>query len=96
MTFMKLKVLEVSEEVQSATGWVARVFATIDRAPATGLPLTAAIGGQPLEAFGVVQSLGPALSGYVKTAPQVGDELVITIGGVTIPTGLTVEDPGIA
>jgi hypothetical protein len=56
--------------------------------------LTANLGGQPLEGFGVVQSLEPMLSGYLKTPPQVGDELVIKIGNVTIPTGLTVESPG--
>ena len=96
MTFKKLTVLKVPEEVQSATGFAARVFASIGSVPASGLPLAAELGGQALEAIGVVQSLEPLLSGYLKAPPQVGDELIIKIGNVTIPTGLTVEDPAIA
>jgi hypothetical protein len=95
MEFTKLTVLSVSEEVQSATGFTFRVYAAIGTAPVNGLPLTAKLGSQPLESLGIEQSLQPLLSGYLRTAPQVGDELVIQIGSVTIPTGLTVEDPAI-
>jgi len=91
MRFKQLTVLRVPEEVQAVTGYAVRVFAAIQEAPATGLPLAADLGGQPLEAVGVVQALEPMLSGYLKTPPQVGDELVIKIGNVTIPTGLAVE-----
>ena len=96
MNFKSPTVLAVPEEVQTTTGFVARVFAEIESVPATGLPLTAEIGGQRMEALGVVQGLEPLLSGFVRVVPQPGDELVIKIGEVTIPTGLTVSDPAIA
>ena len=93
MEFKQLTILKVSEEVQSVTGFAVRVFAAIEETPAMGTPLRAELCGQPLEGFGVVQSIEPLLSGYLKTAPEVGDELVIKIGSVEIPTGLTVEEP---
>lgn len=93
MDFTKLTVLPTSEEVQSATGLSFRVYAEIGTAPRTGIPLSAKLGDQPLESLGVEQSLQALLSGYVRTEPQVGDELVIQIGKTTIPTGLTVDNP---
>jgi hypothetical protein len=95
MKFKQLTILRVPEEIQAATGYAARIFAAFEDAPDTGIPLTADLGGQPLEGLGVVQSLEPMLRGYLKTPPQVGDELVIRIGSVEIPTGLTVDDPEI-
>jgi hypothetical protein len=96
MNFKNLTVLAVPEEVQATTGFVARIFADIENVPATGLPLSAELGSQRMEALGVVQGLEPLLSGFVRAVPQPGDELVIKIGEVTIPTGLTVGDPAIA
>lgn len=96
MNFKSLTVLAVPEEAQAATGFVARIFAEIETAPATGLPLRAEIGGQRMEALDVVQGFEPLLSGFVRAMPQPGDELVVRIGEATIPTGLTVGDPAIA
>lgn len=96
MNFKSLTVLAVPEETQAATGFVARIFAEIETVPPTGLPLRAEIGGQRIEALGVAQGFEPLLSGFVRAMPQPGDELVIRIGEVTIPTGLIVGDPAIA
>ena len=97
MNFKQLTLLKVSEEVEAATGYVVRVFAAIEEeAPDSVPPLTAELGGQPVEGLGIVQGLVPMLSGYMKTQPQPGDELVIKIGNVEIPTGLTVGNPPIA
>ena len=93
MDFTRLTVLRASEEVQSATGFNFRVYAEIGTAPESGIPLTAKLGDQPLESLGFEQSLHAQLSGYVRTEPEVGDELVIQIGTATIPTGLAVENP---
>lgn len=91
MIFNTLTVHNVTEEVQSTTGWTVRVLAEMDRAPAGTMQFSASVGGQPLEGLRIVRSLQPMLSGYLKTPPQPGDELVIKIADVTIPTGLTVE-----
>ena len=91
MDFTRLTVLPASEEVQSATGFAFRVYADIGTVPGSGIPLTARLGDQPLESLAFEQSLTAKLSGYVRTEPQPGDELVIQIGSATIPTGLTAE-----
>ena len=59
------------------------------------LHLTAELGGEPLEALGVLHSTEPVLSGYLKTLPEGDEELVIKIGDAEIPTGLTVDNPPI-
>ncbi|MCC6265301.1 MAG: hypothetical protein IT169_17140 [Bryobacterales bacterium] len=96
MTFGNLTIAKTHEEVEAQSGWTTQVFIEIDRAPNEGIGMSGEIGGQPIEAFGVTFSLTPQLSGYLKTPPEVGDEFVIKIGKTVIPTGLKVEDPGIA
>lgn len=91
-----LTVLSVAEELQPTSGWVARIFVTLDEMPVNGIPLAAEIGGQRLESLDVTTIDEPVMRGYVKTVPQPGDELVIIFGGTTVPTGLTVGDPAIA
>lgn len=93
MNFKQLTLLKVSEEVEADTGYVVQVFAEIEDVPPTGLPLTAELGGQPLEGLSVEQAFEPILSGYLTTLPQAGDELVIKIGKLEFPTGLTVDNP---
>jgi len=95
MTFNEMKLRKVPEEIQAATGYVVRVFIPIEDAPAMDLHLTAELGGEPLEALGVLHSIEPMLSGYLKTLPEGDEELVIKIGDVEIPTGLTVDNPPI-
>ena len=95
MTFNEMTLRKVPEEVQAATGYVVRVFVPIADAPANGLVLTAELGDQPLEGLGVLLSIEPMLSGYLKTLPEPGDELIINIGDETISTGLTVDNPPI-
>ncbi|HYP09280.1 MAG TPA: hypothetical protein VER03_23855 [Bryobacteraceae bacterium] len=96
MKFIALTVQRATEEVQASTGFAVRVLAELDTAPSGTFPFSASVGAQPLEGLRVVQSLQPMLSGYLATTPQPGDELVITIDDVAIPTGLTVDDPPIA
>ncbi|HXD29508.1 MAG TPA: hypothetical protein VN643_00225 [Pyrinomonadaceae bacterium] len=93
MKFKQLTILKVPEEIQSASGFAVRIFAAVEGNLSTGIPLLAELGGQPVEGFGVVQSIEPLLSGYLKTPPEVGDELVIKIDEVEIPTGLIVAEP---
>jgi len=95
MIAKELTVLSVVEELRATSGWEARIFVTLDEMPVNGIPLAAEIGGQPLESLNVTTILEPVMTGYVKTLPQPGDELVIIFGGTTVPTGLTVGDPPI-
>lgn len=95
MTFNEMILAKVPEEVQAVTGYVVRVFVPIEEAPTIGLRFTAELGGQPLEALGVLPSIEPMLSGYLKTLPEAGDELIVNIGDETISTGLTVDNPPI-
>jgi hypothetical protein len=95
MTFKEMTLRKVPAEVQAATGYVVRVFVPIEDVPAMGLPLTAELGSEPLEGLGVLLSIEPVLSGYLKTLPEGGEELVIKIGDATMPTGLTVDNPPI-
>lgn len=96
MTLERLTIRKTNEEVEAQSGWTTRVFVDVDQAPTEGLGMTAELGGQQIEALGVVFGLTPKLSGYLRTPPNVGDELVITIGTTSIPTGLKVEEQPIA
>ena len=90
MTFKSMLVRNAPEEVQAASGWTTAVYVTLDDAPPVGFPFRVQLGNQPVEGIAIVRSFKPILTGYLKSPPALGDELVIVNGEETFPTGLTV------
>lgn len=91
MAMTRLVVLAVPEELRSMLDYEARVFVGSDVVLHVNANVAAMLGDQAVDGL-EVQMLGDSLSGYVKSMPQVGDELRIALNsGEFVGTGLTFQ-----